>query len=148
MIFSDYPPVITKIMEKLFNSPAASITNIIYTKAMKKNELIRWNLAHGMYAYGADTPMRYDIPSPKRLRRAVRLCEQMDLRRVQKSVFLGKLSAEEAVSFREKALLWLASDEDKLLMIPISRDDLSESVDLGVDCGVGDLLQRRATLIL
>ena len=90
----------------------------------------------------------YDIPSTKRLRRAVRLCEQMGLRRVQKSVFLGKLSAEDAASFRDKALLWLASDEDKLLMIPISRDDLSESVDLGVDCGVGDLLQRRATLIL
>ena len=40
----------------------------------------------------------YDIPSTKRLRRAVRLCEQMGLRRVQKSVFLGKLSAEDAAS--------------------------------------------------
>lgn len=59
VILSDHPPVVTKIMEKVFHSPAASIMNVIYTQAMKKNELIRWNLTHGMYAYGADTPMTY-----------------------------------------------------------------------------------------
>ena len=59
VILSDHPPVVTKIMEKVFRSPAAPVMNAIYKKAMTKNELIRWNLSHGMYAYGADSPMGY-----------------------------------------------------------------------------------------
>ena len=59
VILSDHPPAVTKIMERVFDSPAAPVMNLIYRKAMTKNELIRWNLSHGMYAYGADSPMDY-----------------------------------------------------------------------------------------
>ena len=59
VILSDHPPMVTKIMEKIFDSPVAPLMNAIYRKAMTKNELIRWNLSHGMYAYGADSPMDY-----------------------------------------------------------------------------------------
>jgi len=90
----------------------------------------------------------YDIPSAKRLKKAARLCEQTGLHRIQKSVFLGKLSLKQAEIFRENALKWLSSKEDKLLMIPVSRDDLSACMNLGVDCGVMDVIQKPAVLFL
>lgn len=59
VILSDHPPKVTKIMEKIFNGPLSHLMNGIYKKAMASNELIRWNLSHGMYAYGAKSPMDY-----------------------------------------------------------------------------------------
>jgi hypothetical protein len=33
--------------------------NKLYTKMMEKEEIIKWNLLHGMYAYDAETPADY-----------------------------------------------------------------------------------------
>ena len=90
----------------------------------------------------------YDIPSPKRLKKAARLCEQTGLKRIQKSVFLGPLPADQSLAFREKALRWLSPEEDKVLMIPISRDDLAASVELGADCGLQGVLHKPAVLFI
>lgn len=60
VILSDHPPVVTKIMDRLFRLPAAEgFLNLFYGKMMKKNELVRWNLLHGMYAYDAKSPCDY-----------------------------------------------------------------------------------------
>ena len=84
----------------------------------------------------------YDIPSPRRLKKAARLCETNGLRRIQKSVYLGRLPPPRLISLREEALRMLSPDDDKFLMIPIRKDDLAASVDLGQDCGIRELLER------
>ena len=88
----------------------------------------------------------YDIPSPKRLQKAAKLCQRTGLQRIQKSVYLGKLTLTQLEEVREKALRWLDTEEDQFLLIPISRDDLSRSIDLGRSCGIEDLLSVHAAL--
>ena len=90
----------------------------------------------------------YDITSQKRLQKTARLCERTGLKRIQKSVFLGKLTREQIVSFRENALRWLLPKEDKLVIVPISRDDLADRVELGLDCGFDSLLNKQAVMFV
>ena len=59
VILSDHPGNVSKFIEKLLSSPIKGIMNGFYKKMMKKSELVRWNLLHGMYAYDAATPMQY-----------------------------------------------------------------------------------------
>jgi len=59
VILSDHPGNVSAFIEKLLSSPFKGIMNGFYKKMMKKNELVRWNLLHGMYAYDAQTPMQY-----------------------------------------------------------------------------------------
>lgn len=60
VILSDHPPVMTKIMERLFDLRfMEGPLNMFYRKMMSSNELIRWNLLHGMYAYDAKSPSEY-----------------------------------------------------------------------------------------
>lgn len=60
VILSDHPPVVTRLMDRLFRCRAAAgALNLFYRKMMKANELVCWNLLHGMYAYGADSPCDY-----------------------------------------------------------------------------------------
>ena len=59
VILSDHPGNVSAFIEKLLSSPIKGIMNGFYKKMMKQNELVRWNLLHGMYAYGAESPMQY-----------------------------------------------------------------------------------------
>ena len=60
MILSDHPPVMTKVMERLFDLRfMEGPLNLFYHKMMSTNELVRWNLLHGMYAYDAKSPSEY-----------------------------------------------------------------------------------------
>lgn len=60
VILSDHPPIVTTIMDRMFRwKPAAGALNLFYRRMMKSNELVRWNLLHGMYAYGAESPCDY-----------------------------------------------------------------------------------------
>ena len=58
------------------------------------------------------------------------------------SVYLGKLSQEQLASFRESARSRIKPQEDKLLIIPISKDDLAASVDLGLESGLHGMLEK------
>lgn len=60
VILSDHPPVVTGIMDRLFRWKAAEwALDLFYKKMMKNNEMVRWNLLHGMYAYDAKSPCDY-----------------------------------------------------------------------------------------
>lgn len=60
VILSDHPPVMTKVMERLFDLRfMEGPLNLFYRKMMSTNELVRWNLLHGMYAYDAKSPSEY-----------------------------------------------------------------------------------------
>ena len=59
VILSDHPPFVTKLFEHVFNGPLAGLMNGFYKKMMNQNELVKWNLSHGMYAYGANSPIEY-----------------------------------------------------------------------------------------
>jgi len=60
VILSDNPPVMTKVMERLFALRFMDGSlNLFYRKMMNKSELVRWNLLHGMYAYDAKSPGEY-----------------------------------------------------------------------------------------
>lgn len=59
VILSDHPPVVTRIMDRVFRMGLTGPLNAFYKKMMKENELVRWNLSHGMYAYGAADPCDY-----------------------------------------------------------------------------------------
>ena len=84
----------------------------------------------------------YDIPSQRRLKKAARFCEQNGLHRIQKSVFLGRLSPARVDAVKAEAKRLLSPDEDRFLLIPIRQDDLAASADLGLDCGIRELLER------
>ena len=59
VVLSDHPGNVSKFIEKILSSPIRGVMNGVYKKMMKQNELVRWNLLHGMYAYGAESPMDY-----------------------------------------------------------------------------------------
>ncbi len=59
VVLSDHPGNVASFIEKILSSPVKGIMNGFYKKMMKDNELVRWNLLHGMYAYDAKTPMEY-----------------------------------------------------------------------------------------
>ncbi len=46
-------------MDRAFRRGFAGIFNGLYKKMMKKSELVKWNLMHGMYAYDAPDPVGY-----------------------------------------------------------------------------------------
>ena len=59
VVLSDHPGNVASFIEKILSSPVRGIMNGFYKKMMKQDELVRWNLLHGMYAYDAKTPMEY-----------------------------------------------------------------------------------------
>ena len=59
VVLSDHSSVFAGIIEKLLTSPLKGWMNGLYKKMMQKDERVRWNLLHGMYAYGARSPIEY-----------------------------------------------------------------------------------------
>jgi CRISPR-associated protein Cas2 len=73
----------------------------------------------------------YDIVNDRTRDRAARACLQVGLYRVQKSVFLGTLAANELdeLVLRLEALIDL--DRDSIYAFPMCRPDFSKAVLLG-----------------
>jgi len=59
VIFARVPKFLKCFVNGLFLIKMEGILNGLYKKLMKKDELLKWGILHGMYAYGASTPMGY-----------------------------------------------------------------------------------------
>lgn len=90
----------------------------------------------------------YDISSPRRLRKMAKLCRQNGLCRVQKSIYLGKLTQEEMMEMRENVLKWILASEDRIIMMPVAYRSLKAAVSLGNDNALGEILENKAVICL
>ncbi len=59
ILLADDPKPVRKLMDTAFRRGFAGIFNGFYKKMMKKSEMVKWNLMHGMYAYDAPDPVGY-----------------------------------------------------------------------------------------
>lgn len=59
VIICDHPKPMRKTIDSMFRMGLDAPLNKLYTKMMEKEEIIKWNLLHGMYAYDAKTPCEY-----------------------------------------------------------------------------------------
>lgn len=59
ILLADDPKALRVVMDSIYRHGHAGIFNKLYRKMMEKSELVKWNLMHGMYAYGADDPVGY-----------------------------------------------------------------------------------------
>lgn len=66
ILISTQPPRLQKILKFLFKLKLAFIINFVFNLKLKKgDELVKWGLKHGMYAYEAKTPYEYLIKMNK-----------------------------------------------------------------------------------
>lgn len=73
----------------------------------------------------------YDIRQPRRLRRVAALCEDYG-RRLQYSVFLCRVSAEQIGRFKAQARAIIDRACDQVLVMPLCRRCLGRQEQLGV----------------
>ena len=59
ILLADDPKALRIIMDSMYRHGHAGVFNKLYRKMMEKSELVKWNLMHGMYAYGAKDPVGY-----------------------------------------------------------------------------------------
>ncbi len=59
VVIADHPGAMRSAIGRIFKLGLGKAMNGMYDKMMKKDELVRWNLLHGMYAYDAKTPDEY-----------------------------------------------------------------------------------------
>lgn len=59
ILLADDPAWLRVVMDFMYKIGLAGIFNGLYKKMMEQNELVKWNLMHGMYAYGASDPVGY-----------------------------------------------------------------------------------------
>jgi len=59
VVMADQPKFVKGMMDMVFKLKIERIFNGLYRSLMKKDELLKWGILHGMYAYGATTPMGY-----------------------------------------------------------------------------------------
>lgn len=90
----------------------------------------------------------YDVTMPKRLRRVSKLCRHTGLRRIQKSVYAGELSQEQIIYLRELLIREIQPDEDRILLLPVTRNSIKASVTLGLDCSINELLEQKNFLFI
>lgn len=90
----------------------------------------------------------YDIAGDKRLRRISKLCRRAGLRQVQKSVYAGVLSQNQVLALREALIREIKSNEDRVLLLPVTEQSIKASVTLGIDSGLNDFLGHRAFLLI
>lgn len=66
ILISTQPPRLQKILKLLLKLKLAFIINFVFNLKLKKGEeLVKWGLKHGMYAYEAKTPYEYLIKMNK-----------------------------------------------------------------------------------
>ena len=59
VVIADHPGAMRSAIGGIFKLGLGKAMNGMYDKMMEKDELVRWNLLHGMYAYDAKTPDEY-----------------------------------------------------------------------------------------
>ncbi len=59
VVIADHPGAMRSAIGGIFKLGLGKAMNGMYEKMMQKDELVRWNLLHGMYAYDAKTPDEY-----------------------------------------------------------------------------------------
>jgi pimeloyl-ACP methyl ester carboxylesterase len=59
VVICDHPKPVRDTIDFMFRMGMDSAMNKLYTKMMEKEEIVKWNLLHGMYAYDAKTPSDY-----------------------------------------------------------------------------------------
>lgn len=59
VVICDHPKPVRDTIDLMFRMGMDAPMNKLYTKMMEKEEIIKWNLLHGMYAYDAKTPADY-----------------------------------------------------------------------------------------
>ena len=59
VVIADHPGAMRSAIGGVFRLGLGRAMNGLYDRMMEKDELIRWNLLHGMYAYDAKTPDEY-----------------------------------------------------------------------------------------
>jgi CRISPR-associated protein Cas2 len=73
----------------------------------------------------------YDIESDKARNRAAKYCKQAGLYRVQLSVFLGEINADQKDVLELQLEELINLEKDKVYIFPMSRDELRHTVLLG-----------------
>lgn len=73
----------------------------------------------------------YDIENDRARTKAAKCCKQAGLYRVQLSVFLGEIGANEKDTLELQLESLINPDCDKVYLFPMSRDELHETVLLG-----------------
>jgi CRISPR-associated protein Cas2 len=73
----------------------------------------------------------YDIKQDRARNRASKYCKQAGLYRVQYSAFLGSLDANQRDTLSLQLQSQIDETEDKVYILPMSRDELKQTVLLG-----------------
>ena len=73
----------------------------------------------------------YDISNDKARNNVAKICKQAGLYRVQYSVFLGQLTANEKDTLELQIGEWIDEQADSVYIFPMSKDELKETVLLG-----------------
>ena len=73
----------------------------------------------------------YDIQENKPRTKVAKLCKQAGLYRVQKSVFLGTLTAHEKDTLELQIQEEIDEDTDSVYIFPMSKNELRDTVLLG-----------------
>jgi CRISPR-associated protein Cas2 len=73
----------------------------------------------------------YDIEQDKARNRVAKYCKQAGLYRVQYSVFLGRLSADQRDTLELKIEAEINADADKVYLFPMSKDELKNTTLMG-----------------
>ncbi len=59
VLICDHPKAMRSTIDCMFRMGLTAPLNKLYNSMMKKEEIVKWNLMHGMYAYDAKTPCEY-----------------------------------------------------------------------------------------
>ena len=59
VLICDHPKAMRDAIDFMFRMGMTAPLNKLYTSMMEKEEIVKWNLMHGMYAYDASTPCEY-----------------------------------------------------------------------------------------
>ena len=73
----------------------------------------------------------YDIQKDKPRTKVAKLCKQAGLYRVQKSVFLGTLTANEKDTLELQIEKLIVEEVDSVYIFPMSKNELKDTVLLG-----------------
>lgn len=73
----------------------------------------------------------YDIENDKARNAVAKLCKQAGLYRVQYSVFLGTLNANEKDMLQLQIEEWIDVEKDSVYIFPMSKNELQQTVLLG-----------------
>ncbi len=73
----------------------------------------------------------YDIAAPKRLNRIAKICLRAGVYRVQKSIYVGRLNANELDELKLEIQEVMDLEDDSVYFFPMDRDDFERGNLLG-----------------